>query len=109
LSHHPRIRVGLGLTEGLTCHHVCVSVLFGSTKFFDLSPEDEEEVKTVRLSLYNNVAQCYLKLQNWDAAIRNCNEALTVDADNAKALYRRAVGESPCMPIYLRLWCFRAA
>lgn len=28
-----------------------------SAKFFDLSPEDQQEVDTIRLSLYSNLAQ----------------------------------------------------
>jgi hypothetical protein len=35
-------------------------------KFFDLSPEDTEEVNQVKLSIFLNLAQCYLKLENYD-------------------------------------------
>jgi tetratricopeptide (TPR) repeat protein len=35
-------------------------------KFFDLSPEDEKEVSQLKLSLYLNLAQCYIKLDNWE-------------------------------------------
>ncbi|CAM9341115.1 unnamed protein product [Chrysoparadoxa australica] len=58
-------------------------------KFHDLSPEDKNEVDAVRLSLYLNLAQCYLKMSNWDSAIANCGHALGVDEANSKALYRR--------------------
>ena len=37
-----------------------------STKFFDLSPEDEKEVSQLKLSLYLNLSQCYIKLENWE-------------------------------------------
>ena len=37
-----------------------------AAKFFDLSPEDTEEVNLVKLSIFLNLAQCYLKLENWD-------------------------------------------
>ncbi|CAM9281659.1 unnamed protein product [Phaeothamnion confervicola] len=57
-------------------------------KFVDLSPEEEKEVAALRLSLYLNLAQVYLKTQNWDAAINNCTHALGVDPKSAKALYR---------------------
>lgn len=58
-------------------------------KFFDLSPDDEKEVGQVKLSLYLNLAQCYLKLENWEQAIRNCDDAIAIDASNAKGLFRR--------------------
>ena len=37
-----------------------------------------------------NLAQSYLKLQNNDRVLRNCNDAIALDATNAKALFRRA-------------------
>jgi heat shock protein 4 len=37
-----------------------------AAKFFDLSPEDTEEVNAVKLSIYLNLTQCYLKLGNND-------------------------------------------
>lgn len=33
---------------------------------FDLNADEQEEVHAVQLSLYLNLAQCYLKLQSWD-------------------------------------------
>jgi len=61
-----------------------------AAKFFDLSPEDEQEVKDVKLSLYLNLSMCYIKMSNWDQVMRNTGEALTLDPNNAKALFRRA-------------------
>ena len=60
------------------------------TKFFDLSPEEEKEVKDVKLSLYLNIALAYIKLEKLDNALQNCNDALMLDESNVKALYRRA-------------------
>lgn len=37
-----------------------------SAKMFDLSADEQKEVHAVQLSLYLNLAQCYLKLQSWD-------------------------------------------
>ncbi len=37
-----------------------------AAKMFDLSAEEQKEVHAVQLSLYLNLAQCYLKLQSWD-------------------------------------------
>eukprot|EP00977_Amphora_coffeiformis_P003434 scaffold638_cov168-Amphora_coffeaeformis.AAC.16 len=59
-------------------------------KFVDLSPEDAEEVKGVKLSLNLNLALAYSKLQNFDQALRVCTDALAIDGENTKALYRRA-------------------
>lgn len=58
--------------------------------FFDLSPEDIEEVNAVKLSLHLNLTQCYLKLENWDSAVRHADEALALDSKAVKALFRRA-------------------
>ena len=61
-----------------------------AAKFFDLSPDDEAEVRQIKLSLYLNLSQCYIKLENWEQVLRNCNEALSLDPENAKALFRRS-------------------
>ena len=61
-----------------------------AAKFFDLSPDDIEEVNSVKLSLHLNLTQCYLKLENWDSAIRHADEALALDDKAVKALFRRA-------------------
>jgi len=60
-------------------------------KFFDLSPEDNAEVNAVKCTLYLNLVQCYLKLENWELVIRNCDEALKLEPNSVKALYRRSV------------------
>ena len=60
------------------------------TKFFDLSPQEEQEVKNVKLSLYLNMAFSYIKLEKLDNAFASCNDALSIDPTNGKALYRRA-------------------
>lgn len=62
-----------------------------ASKFFDLSPEDEIEVNQLKLSLYLNLAQCYIKLENWDNVLRNCDDALKIDSNNPKALFRRSM------------------
>lgn len=49
-----------------------------------------EELKTVRLSLYNNSAMCGNKLEDWATTIENCKKALEIDITNVKALFRRA-------------------
>lgn len=59
-------------------------------KFVDLNFDDIKEVDGVMLSLNLNLALAYLKLENSDQALRVCNDALKIDENNAKALYRRA-------------------
>ena len=61
-----------------------------ASKFFDLSAEEETEIRAVKLSLHLNLAQCYIKMENWDQVIRNCDEALAIDGASAKAFFRRA-------------------
>lgn len=60
------------------------------TKFFDLNQEDQEEVKTIQIALYNNLATCYSKVDNWDQVLRNCEEALKLNPKALKALFRRS-------------------
>ena len=55
-----------------------------ATKFFDLDPEGEKEVKALKTSLYLNLASCYIKMENWDQVIRNCEYAIELDAANPK-------------------------
>eukprot|EP01117_Protostelium_nocturnum_P006555 TRINITY_DN2361_c0_g1_i1.p1 TRINITY_DN2361_c0_g1~~TRINITY_DN2361_c0_g1_i1.p1 ORF type:complete len:663 (+),score=193.88 TRINITY_DN2361_c0_g1_i1:64-2052(+) len=43
-----------------------------------------------RLHCYNNQAACYLQLEEWNNAIQACNEALDIDPNSHKALFRRA-------------------
>lgn len=68
-----------------------VKALSHASKFFDLTSDDLAEVHALKLSLYLNLAQCYLKLESWGKAIANCNDALALDGKSVKALYRRAV------------------
>jgi len=61
------------------------------SKFFDLSPEDEQEVRQVRLILHLNLAQCWVKLDNFDQVLKHANEVLAIDDSHPKALFRRAM------------------
>ena len=58
-------------------------------KFVDMTPEVKEEVAKVKLSLYLNLAMCYMKLEAWSKVVPNCKDALSFDENNVKALYRR--------------------
>ncbi|KAG5675441.1 hypothetical protein PVAND_005345 [Polypedilum vanderplanki] len=49
----------------------------------------EGEARTVSVSIYLNKALCYQKLNDYDEMRRVCNEALSMEPKNIKALYRR--------------------
>lgn len=74
-----------------------------SIKYLTSIPEESltkipEKLRTEfhRLVLLNhlNLALCYWKTEDWDLVIKHCNEALLLDKNNVKALYRRAQGYS---------------
>ena len=60
------------------------------TKFFDLTKEDENEVNQLKLSLYLNLASCYIKLDNWEQVLRYCNDAINIDNNSIKGYFRRS-------------------
>jgi len=54
------------------------------------TPEEENEVKQIKLACYLNLALCYLKSPGKETkVIQNCDEALTLEPNNVKALFRR--------------------
>eukprot|EP00595_Chromulina_sp_UTEXLB2642_P000026 CAMPEP_0196761786 /NCGR_PEP_ID=MMETSP1095-20130614/1083_1 /TAXON_ID=96789 ORGANISM="Chromulina nebulosa, Strain UTEXLB2642" /NCGR_SAMPLE_ID=MMETSP1095 /ASSEMBLY_ACC=CAM_ASM_000446 /LENGTH=249 /DNA_ID=CAMNT_0042111741 /DNA_START=1407 /DNA_END=2153 /DNA_ORIENTATION=+ len=59
-------------------------------KFYDLSYADEVEVKALKVTLYLNLASCYIKMENWEQVLRNCDDALALDPVNHKAFFRRS-------------------
>lgn len=54
-----------------------------------LSPEDETKAKALQLAAHLNLAMCFLKLQEPNQALENCDKALELDGSNEKALFRR--------------------
>ena len=65
-----------------------------AAKFVDLSPDQVEEVNAIKLSCHLNIAACWLKITDAEnylsQAIRSCDDALAIDENNVKALYRRS-------------------
>ena len=61
-----------------------------ANKFFDLSYEDETEVKALKLTLHLNLASCYIKLESWEQVLRNCSDAIILEKNNPKAYFRRS-------------------
>ncbi|XP_060741289.1 peptidyl-prolyl cis-trans isomerase D [Tachysurus vachellii] len=51
---------------------------------------DQQKLEPTGLSCILNTAACKLKLQQWQEAVESCNEALEVNQNLAKALFRRA-------------------
>jgi peptidylprolyl isomerase len=52
--------------------------------------ETSRELKQLKVQLYSNLAICDLKAEDWSSAIHNCSEALKIEKNNIKLLYRRA-------------------
>ena len=61
------------------------------SKVFESSDSEEDiQIKEFQVSCYLNLARCYMKLQEWQNAIRACDAALDADPTCVKALYHRA-------------------
>ncbi|KAK2904442.1 peptidyl-prolyl cis-trans isomerase D [Channa argus] len=56
----------------------------------ELEEAVEQKLEPIALSCYLNTAACKLKMQLWQDALDNCDEALQLDKANTKALFRRA-------------------
>ena len=48
-------------------------------------------VKDIELTVCNNLAHCYIKVEEYHHAIKYCSTVLEKEADNSKALYRMGV------------------
>ncbi|UYV78225.1 PPID [Cordylochernes scorpioides] len=55
----------------------------------ELSPEEETKLNKYILPCILNNAACKLKLKLYEEALEECNEALDLDSENPKALFRR--------------------
>lgn len=60
---------------------------------FDLELEQtlEDNINSLRLVLYNNMAGCQLNRKNYEHTISLCTKVLQKDGNNVKALYRRGI------------------
>ena len=58
---------------------------------FVYEPKLRYTTRPILLACELNIAYCHLKLKNWREAIKNCDEALKMDAHEPKAYYRKAV------------------
>ncbi|KAG6612103.1 tpr domain-containing protein [Phytophthora cinnamomi] len=57
---------------------------------FTDTDEEETQADALKLKLLLNFAACRLKTMHLDDAVHHASQALEIDADNVKALYRRA-------------------
>lgn len=55
----------------------------------ELTHEEEQSINVIILPCILNSAACKLKLKHYDAALEDCDEALDIEPNNPKALYRR--------------------
>ena len=47
-------------------------------------------MRALKVSCYNNLAMCFLKLEVWGKARDNAARVIELEPDNSKALFRRA-------------------
>jgi len=57
----------------------------------ELDKQLEYNIDNLRLALYNNMAMCHLKQENYQHVVTLCTKILDKDENNVKALYRRGV------------------
>jgi len=58
-------------------------------EYKDYQGENRDEkslLKTIKTALYNNLAACYLKMNDYGNTLAACNEALSLDPNQPKAL-----------------------
>eukprot|EP00923_Selenidium_pygospionis_P061121 GHVN01107319.1.p1 GENE.GHVN01107319.1~~GHVN01107319.1.p1 ORF type:complete len:878 (-),score=224.90 GHVN01107319.1:338-2971(-) len=82
-----------GNTEAAAKYYI--NALNHTNQIFDASADDDAEKKAINLSCHLNLANCYLKLggeAGWKKAVASASCALELDENNAKAIYRRALG-----------------
>lgn len=54
-----------------------------------MNEEQEKKLLQLQANCLLNSAACHLKNQRYEEALNDCNEALDIDSDNAKALFRK--------------------
>ena len=55
----------------------------------ELEGEGKEKKNALLLAGYLNLAACYLKLENHQEVIENCEKALEIDPKSSKGLFRK--------------------
>lgn len=57
---------------------------------FSDDPEEDKQVYAIKVSLNMNMSMCLINVSKYEEAIGQCQEALRLDKNNLKALYRIA-------------------
>ena len=65
-------------------------ILIGPSLSDDVPVYMQPTYKTLKSQCYANIAACQLQRSNFPAVVTNCTKALALQADQVKALYRRA-------------------
>ena len=75
--------------------------LFGSGKFSEACSAYGEGLKydSSNYILYCNRAVCWSKLGLWEQSVEDCNQALSIQPNHTKALFRRAVSNAKVSPV----------
>ena len=55
-----------------------------------MNESEHEQARALKVSCYNNLAMCFLKLEVWGKARDNAARVIELEPDNSKALFRRA-------------------
>jgi len=72
--------------HALEYYHRCLLYITG---IFNLSKQEQEEVKASQKTCNLNMAAVYLKNESYDKCINSCTKVLAGEAANVKALFRR--------------------
>jgi len=70
-----------------------IGIMDEDLEYIDFLGEDEEEkemIQTIKIALFNNLAACYISMNDLKSARSACDEALLLDPSQVKALFRRA-------------------
>ena len=70
------------------CYTHAVDSYISGVSALGAVPVDNTEANAQLVSLHPNLSMTLLKLEDWAGAAKNAGEALAVDGDNLKALYR---------------------
>lgn len=57
---------------------------------YSYDEEQREACKQMTIACHSNLAQVFLNLKQWDAAVKCCDKAIAIDAAHSKSLFRRA-------------------
>jgi len=63
--------------------------LIPASSKMEVTEEEYREAENLFVFLSSNLAMCQLKLGKLDRAIKSCSDALSIDPNHAKSLYRR--------------------